>query len=220
MTKKDLTLKYLLTRERITVHALLHLQHRVAPVDQVALILRMLFRMAGRLAACMLISCSCELQHDPHSGAVSHSGKPYEQAARTVISPGITCMLRLLRCLLLRLHSCLGVSLLLRILLLQLLVLLGCLILRLCLSRLRLTGTHYHCRFAASEGPRCEHIDVIWHCWVHANTLIRRCWTSTCAPLSSGAVALTLSSVRPSPLPTTPPLPALLSVTAVALVLW
>lgn len=31
---------------------LLHLEHRVAPVHKVALILRMLLRMAGRLAAC------------------------------------------------------------------------------------------------------------------------------------------------------------------------
>lgn len=65
-----------------------------------------------------------------------------------VTLPGVTCILRLLRCLLLRLYSRLGLSLLLRVLLLQLLVLLGCALLHLCLRCLHLTGTHYHCSCA------------------------------------------------------------------------
>jgi hypothetical protein len=66
---------------------------------------------------------------------------------------GVTCMLRLLRRLLLRLHSCLGISLLLRILLLQLLVLQSRLLLHACLSRTGLKDIMHHWSFASVPRP-------------------------------------------------------------------
>jgi hypothetical protein len=97
-----------------------HREHRVTPVDKVAIILRMLLRMACRLVICSQFSSrshpdSSKLSRTPATTRQYNTSKMIRASAQCL---GSTCRLRLLCCFMLRQHPFLGIVPLLRVLLL------------------------------------------------------------------------------------------------------